>query len=235
MLSLYYPSIHMQWRMSMLMVANIISNIVSNILAYGIANINNRNGWLGWRWIFLVEGCLTIAIGLGCLYSNVSRPETATFLSAEEKAMIARSVESRESKVGMLAEFKTFFTNGLNYVWASLYVLTCSTTYSVAIFAPSFVKAFHPGMSTPEIQGQVVPIFVVSAAACLLVAWLADRMNHRSAFAIIGYIFTVSLSHCDVEMALTTIDYRVCDSPTSQKIRRTCNDAWAVLCFHWHI
>ncbi|OKL57226.1 hypothetical protein UA08_07386 [Talaromyces atroroseus] len=190
-LSLYYPSVHMQWRMSMLMVANIVSNIVSNILAYAIAEIHNGNGWHGWRWIFLVEGCITMGIGLACCWSNIGRPEKATWLTQEEKDIIATSVESRVSTIGLAAEWKTFFSSILNYVWPSLYVLTCSTTYSVAIFAPSFVKAFRPTLSTPQIQGQVVPIFVVSAAACLLVAWLADRFNHRSAFAILGYIISI--------------------------------------------
>lgn len=193
-LSLYYPSVHMQWRMSMLIVANLVSNIVSNILAFAIAEIRNSNGWHGWRWIFLVEGCLTMSIGLACCWSNVGRPETASFLTQEEKDIIATSVESRVSTIGWVAEWKVFFSNILNYVWAALYVLTCSTTYSVALFAPSFVKAFRPHLSTPAIQGQVVPIFVVSAVASLLVAWLADRSNHRSAFAIIGYIFTVSVN-----------------------------------------
>ncbi|EEA19342.1 hypothetical protein EYB25_009459 [Talaromyces marneffei] len=190
-LSLYYPSIHMQWRMSMLMVANLISNIVSNILAFAIAEIRNQNGWHGWRWIFLVEGCLTMVIGLACCTSNTGRPEKANFLTQEEKDIISLSVESRVSTIGYVAEWEVFFSNILNYVWASLYVLTCSTTYSVALFAPSFVKVFKPHLSTPAIQGQVVPIFVVSAATCLLVAWLADRTNHRSTYAIIGYIFTI--------------------------------------------
>lgn len=190
-LSLYYPSVHLQWRMSMLMVANLISNIVSNILAFGIAEIHNGNGWHGWRWIFLVEGCLTIAVGLACCWSNIGRPEKASFLTQEEKDIIALTAESRVSKIGYLAEWKVFFSNILNYVWASIYVLTCSTTYSVALFSPSFVKVFRPHYSTPEVQGQVVPIFVVSAVAALLVAWLADRTNHRAGYAIIGYIFTV--------------------------------------------
>lgn len=177
--------------MSMLMVANIISNIVSNILAYAIAHIHSKNGWLGWRWIFLVEGCLTIGIGLVCCFSKIGRPEKSTYLNQEEKDLIANTVESRESSIGMMAEWKIFFANPLNYVWASLYIFTCSTTYSVAIFAPSFVKSFNHNLSVPQIQGQVVPIFVVSAAACLIVAWLADRYNHRSGFAILGYVFTI--------------------------------------------
>ena len=69
-------------------------------------------------------------------------------------------------------------------------MLTCSTTYSVAIFAASFVKAFHPHYTTPQVQGQVVPIFIVSGVACLLAAYAADRFNHRAGFAIAGYLIT---------------------------------------------
>ncbi|PQE11457.1 major facilitator superfamily transporter protein [Rutstroemia sp. NJR-2017a WRK4] len=188
--SLYYPAVHLQWRVSMLMVANIAANIVSNILAFAIAHINSDNGYHGWRWIFIVEGCLTMAIGLICCYSNISRPETASFLNEEEKEIIATEVEARTTTVGVVAEWKIFFSNILNYVWAACYVLTCATTYSVAIFAPSFVQAFHPHYTVPQVQGQVVPIFIVSAVTCLLAAWAADRTNHRASFAIVGYLVT---------------------------------------------
>lgn len=132
-----------------------------------------------------------MGIGLACCAFNISRPETAFFLTEEDKEAIAQNVESRTTTIGMVAEWKIFFSNILNYVWASLYVFTCATTYSVAIFAPTFVQVFHSTYTVPQVQGQVVPIFVVSAAACLLTAWLADRYNHRSTFAMIGYLITI--------------------------------------------
>ncbi|KAF7907557.1 uncharacterized protein EAF01_005143 [Botrytis porri] len=188
--ALYYPLMHLQWRVSMLMVANIGSNVVGNILAFGIAHINSSNGYKGWRWVFIVEGCLTLAISFACLFCNISRPETASFLTEEQKGIIATEVEARTTTVGIVAEWKIFLSNGLNYIWAACYVLTCSTTYSVAIFAASFVKAFHPHYTTPQVQGQVVPIFIVSGIACLLGAYAADRFNHRAGFAIAGYLIT---------------------------------------------
>lgn len=191
-LSLYYPSSHLQWRMSMLMVANITSNIVSNILAYGIANIDASNGYHGWRWIFMVEGIITFVISMICVWSNVGRPEKSTFLTQEEKDIIASTVESRSSTIGLAAELKVFFLNPLNYVWSALYVFTCATLYSVAIFAPSFITAFHPTWKTPQVQGQVVPIFIVDCAICLLCGWASDHLNQRCSFALLGYILTVS-------------------------------------------
>ncbi|KAK7993304.1 t-complex 1 subunit alpha [Apiospora arundinis] len=163
-LSLYYPSVHLQWRLSMLMVSNIISNIISNILAFGIAQIRNTNSiseWSGWRWIFLIEGLLTIAIGLICVWSDVGRPEKAPFLSAKEKMVIDANVESRKSAIGLAAEVQVFL-------------------------------AFHREWTVPQIQGQVVPIFVVAAALCLVMGWAADRTNHRCGFALFGYIVTMT-------------------------------------------
>jgi MFS family permease len=176
----------------MLMTASIISNIISNILAYGIAKIQSANGYHGWRWIFIIEGLLTVAVGAACLWSNISRPEQATFLSEEEKRAINNTVEVRTTTIGLVSEWRVFLSNPLNYIWASLFLLTCSSTYSVSLFAPTFVQTFHPDWQTPAIQGQVIPIFVVSAAASLLFGWAADRLNHRCAFALTGYIFTVS-------------------------------------------
>jgi MFS family permease len=206
--SLYYPAVYLQSRMAMIMIANISSNTTANILAYAIAHLSNTssNKWHGWRWyvpfrslaasmliisrIFLVEGCLTFGISVVCCYSSIARPETAKFLTHEEKTIVARDVESRETTIGVATEFKIFFSNILNYIWAAALVFTASTTYSVALFAPSFVEAFHPKYTVPQVQGQVVPIFVVSAAGCAITAFLADRYQHRISFALGGYLFT---------------------------------------------
>ncbi|KAK7964402.1 hypothetical protein PG988_011376 [Apiospora saccharicola] len=191
-LSLYYPATHLQWRLSMLVVSNIVSNVLSNILAFGIAQIDSANGWHGWRWIFLIEGLLTITIGLACVGSNIGRPETATFLSEPEKAVIAATVESRKSTIGIAAEVRVFLSNPLSYLWSAIMVFTVTTISSVAVFAPSFIKAFHGSdWTVPRVQGQVAPIFVVAAALCLMVGWAADRLNHRCGFALFGYVLAI--------------------------------------------
>lgn len=140
--------------------------------------------------IFLVEGLLTFGISVVTCFSSVSRPEEAKFLTAEEKRILSRVIERRKTTIGIAAELKIFFSNILNYIWAAAYVFTSSTTYSVALFAPSLVEAFHPKFTVPQVQGQVVPIFVASGAACLIAAVLVDRYQHRSEFAIGGYLLT---------------------------------------------
>ncbi|KAK7444935.1 major facilitator superfamily transporter [Colletotrichum acutatum] len=189
--SLYYPPRHLQWRLGLITVANICSNIAGNFLAYAIANIQTTENFKGWRWIFIIEGIFTVVASLACLPANVGPPEKAKFLTEEEKRLIKNSVEIRSTEIGVVAEWKMFFTNPLNYCWAALYCFTTTTAYSVSIFSPSFVKSFHPELSAADVQAQIVPIFVVAAVACLTTAYAADRLNHRAAFGLGGFIFTI--------------------------------------------
>jgi MFS family permease len=49
--SLYYPASHLQWRLGIVMVANISSNIVGNFLAYAVSQIQPPSSdFHGWRW-----------------------------------------------------------------------------------------------------------------------------------------------------------------------------------------
>lgn len=67
LLSAYYPRYELQWRVSMLHVGNATSNAFGGLLAYGVASINSSNGWSGWRWIFVIEGLITVAVTVLCL------------------------------------------------------------------------------------------------------------------------------------------------------------------------
>lgn len=163
--------------------------------------------------IFIVEGSLTAFAALICSFSSVSEPEHARFLSPSEKAVIAANVEvhvhqheQTTSNISITAEWTIFLRNPLNYVWTVLYAIACTTTSSVAVFAPTLVQTFHKGggvggqgagtassyyYTVPQVQAQVVPIFAASALVTLLVAWLADRTDHRCGFATAGYLLSL--------------------------------------------
>jgi MFS family permease len=65
-----------------------------SILAYAIQLLGNRGGLRGWRWIFLLEGLLTIALGaLSWLYIP-DLPDRNSFLTPVETKMVLDRIEA---------------------------------------------------------------------------------------------------------------------------------------------
>jgi MFS family permease len=65
--------------------AQCISGAFGGLFAYAVQTMGSRNGLAAWRWLFIIEFLITIFIcGLGWIFLPTA-PETAWFLTAEEK------------------------------------------------------------------------------------------------------------------------------------------------------
>lgn len=76
----------------MLHVGNALSNALGGLLAYAVASIHSSNGWHGWRWIFIIEGVLTVVVTLICWPFMSNWPRTTKWLSTHEKAILAERI-----------------------------------------------------------------------------------------------------------------------------------------------
>lgn len=61
-----------------------ISGAFSGLLSVAIHNMDGVGGLDGWRWIFILEGLLTIVAAVLSFWMIQDYPETAKFLSEEE-------------------------------------------------------------------------------------------------------------------------------------------------------
>lgn len=67
-------------------------------------------GLEGWRWIFILEGLLTVVVAAASYFLMFDYPETATFLTENERAWVIERLKhqgSRESKC-IVAQKETF-------------------------------------------------------------------------------------------------------------------------------
>ena len=51
------------WRISLLYVANALSGAFGGLIAYGIQSMGEQHGLAAWRWLFIVEGSISIVLG----------------------------------------------------------------------------------------------------------------------------------------------------------------------------
>jgi MFS family permease len=59
-------------------------------------------GYAGWRWIFILEGLLTVVVAFIAPFAIYDSPEKATFLTKEEREWVIWSMRN-QAKIGQSA------------------------------------------------------------------------------------------------------------------------------------
>lgn len=80
-----YPQRLAGKRIMMMNLANCVSGAFGGLFSYAVQRMGERRGLAPWRWLFIVEFCVTLVVGgIGwCILPH--SPETAWFLTEEEK------------------------------------------------------------------------------------------------------------------------------------------------------
>ncbi|KAF7193462.1 putative transporter [Pseudocercospora fuligena] len=85
-------------------------NILGSLLAAGILQMRGLQGWSGWQWLFLIEGCITACVGLaswGLMPASITqtkgwiRGKKGWFTEREEKILVNRLLRDDPSKGDM--------------------------------------------------------------------------------------------------------------------------------------
>lgn len=87
-----------QFRQALFFSAASVAGAFSGLLAYGIAHMDGVGGLGGWRWIFILEGILTVVVACLVYLMLYDFPETATFLTEAERAFVVYRLKYQGSK-----------------------------------------------------------------------------------------------------------------------------------------
>lgn len=85
---MWYCRHEIQFRQALFFSAASIAGAFSGLLAFGISKMHGVGGLEGWRWIFILEGIVTVLVAVWAFFALHDFPETASFLSEEERAFV---------------------------------------------------------------------------------------------------------------------------------------------------
>ena len=89
----WYCRFELQWRMSIFFSAASMAGAFSGLLAFALQNMDGIGRLEGWRWIFIMEGIVTVVVGCCIPFILPDSPARASFLSPQEKAFIKDRLE----------------------------------------------------------------------------------------------------------------------------------------------
>ena len=159
--------------------------------------MNGVGGLGGWRWIFILEGLLTILVSLAAYFFIFNYPATATFLRDDERArIIARLKASNDATRDEAFSWKNV-SLALKDPKVWLYCLGFHTMslplYTLSLFLPTIIKDL--GYTAAEAQLLTVPPYSVATMLTLIVAVASEKIKIRAPFimatsslGVIGYI-----------------------------------------------
>ena len=177
-LSCWYKRSELGLRAATFFSAAALAGSFGGLLAAAIAKMNGVAGKGGWAWIFIIEGKLsqllslsanisgvaTIIVSLFCWWMVFDWPDTARFLTPDERIRVRRRLaEDKQASTDEQYDRRHIFSalkDWKTWLYAFTYMGTLCPLYSFSLFLPTIVA----GMGYKGTQAQVrlpTPNFIV--------------------------------------------------------------------------
>ncbi|CAL3973279.1 unnamed protein product [Diplocarpon coronariae] len=189
-LTFFYTKRELAVRIGYLFVSSALAGGFGGLLAYGIGHMDGLAGQSGWRWIFIIEGIPTVFMGIATMWLLPDSPETAYFLTEEDRKMMKVRTSCEYGQTAAAQEFsKKDMIKGFTdwKCWAFYFGQFGVDTmlYGFSTFLPTIISQLGK-WSTAQTQLLTVPCYACGAIAYMIMAHLSDRTGRRAPFALIG-------------------------------------------------
>ncbi|KAG6362503.1 hypothetical protein INS49_010735 [Diaporthe citri] len=188
--SYWYMPKNLATRISYFYCASALSGAFSGLLAAGIAKMDGTGGYSGWRWIFILEGIITVILGVACFFCLIDSPKRGTrWLDPDEirflelQIFIKQGGKFHEESGFKMRDLKIVLMNWRLYLQAWFLFCQSATSYGTKFTMPTITKVM--GFSTTNAQLMSAPPYVVGAISSIGFARLSDHFYWRMPFVAI--------------------------------------------------
>jgi sugar phosphate permease len=144
-LSCWYKRTEFGVRMAIFFSAAALAGSFGGLLAAAIALMDGIGGKPGWSWIFILEGLVTIIVGILSFWMVYDFPDNAKFLDeTDRKRVLRRLAEDQQASAGHekfeMAYFWSSLKDWKTYTSAVIYMGADGALYAFSLFVPTIIS-----------------------------------------------------------------------------------------------
>ncbi|KAK8128676.1 hypothetical protein PG984_009784 [Apiospora sp. TS-2023a] len=193
--SMWYKRRERQYRISLFSAAS-LAGAFGGVLAYGIGRMSGIVWERGWRWIFILEGILTVLVAFAAYWFIHNYPKTAKFLTEDERRYIhqrlaADSDATNDEKFSWSA-VRDALKDGNCWLYGLGFHTMSLPLYTLSLFLPTIISSL--GYTAAKAQLLTVPPYAFAFLTTITIAVRSERTGQRaffiagsSLFGAIGY------------------------------------------------
>ncbi|KAI1454583.1 putative MFS transporter [Annulohypoxylon moriforme] len=179
-------------RLAIFYAASNIANAFSGLLAFGVFQIQSTLVDHPWRWLFIVEGSVTVCCSIFAFFYLPRSAAEARFLTEEEKVLAYRRIQIDSSSIVnekfSLKESLKIFKRPTTYCFLVIEICLGVPLQAVSLFLPQIVQRLVD--NTVTINLYTVAPNVTGAVMLLVLAFTSDGLRIRFPFVCLGFAFT---------------------------------------------
>lgn len=193
----YLPN-ETQTRLALFYTASALSGAFSGLLAFGLAKMDGVGGYAGWRWIFIIEGLVTVVLAGVCYFFLVDSPELSSrwlkpeeirYLTLRQQAQRGRLVvDDDASKFDWKSLLSVFMDWHLYFMVLNVFSNTVPN-YGLKFSLPTIIT--NMGYTAANAQLLSIPPYVAGAISAYLFGLLSDKLKWRMPTIVTGQCLTI--------------------------------------------
>ena len=178
-LTYWLPAAYRARLIAIFMVSVPVASFIGSPVSALLLEMDGLLGLRGWQWLFILEGVPTVLLGMACLRVLTDRPETARWLTTEQRNWLTQRIASDSAKKSASGHLTVWqlVRNPQFLAMAMICAGASATGSALGVWQPQLLKSFGlTNMQTGFINS--VPYGI---AAVLMVMWgrHSDRTGER--------------------------------------------------------
>ncbi|TBU29889.1 MFS general substrate transporter [Dichomitus squalens] len=205
-LSYFYTKTELPLRLAWFWVSNYMAEIIGAFLATGLLRLRGVGGKAGWRYLFLIEGILTLVIGIASFFMMPPSPTQTKawfrpkgwFTEREEVIMINRVLRDDPTKSNMHNRQGLTIKKIWNILkdWRMWPIYSLGIVFMVPVTTPQTYLTLslrHLGYSTTQSNLLSIPSKVLGMLLLLLFCYFSEVINSRISVLVLLQLWALPL------------------------------------------